>query len=49
VWFRSRIRRKSKAAASLLDRLVEIVRDYEVPALTDRRSTTGDPNRQIEE
>ncbi len=49
VWFRSRIRRKSKAAAALLDRLVEIVRDYEVPALTERPSTTADPSRQIEE
>ena len=48
AWFRSRIRRKSKAAAGLLDRLVEIVRDYEVPALPDRPSTTGDPSRQIE-
>jgi len=33
AWFRSRIRRKSKFVAGLLDRLVETVRDSEAPAL----------------
>ena len=47
-WFRSRVRRKSKAATALLDRLLDIVRDYEVPALSDRPRSPADPNRQIE-
>jgi len=47
-WYRSRVRRKSKAADSLLDRLVEIVRDYEAPALSGRSSFPPGPNRQIE-
>jgi len=33
AWFRSRIRRKSKLLAGLLDRLVETVHDSEAPAL----------------
>jgi serine/threonine protein kinase len=48
AWFRSRVRRKSKAAASLLDRLVDIVRDYEAPALPDRPPPPADPSHQIE-
>jgi len=48
AWFRSRVRRKSKAAAALLDRLLDIVRDYEAPALPDRSSSPAEPNRQIE-
>jgi tRNA A-37 threonylcarbamoyl transferase component Bud32 len=48
AWYRSRVRRKSKAAGSLLDRLVEIVRDYKAPALSDRPQSTTDPNRQLE-
>lgn len=47
-WFRSRVRRKSGALVSLLDRLVGIVRDYGVPAMPDRHSASADPNRQIE-
>ena len=48
AWFRSRVRRKSKAAAGLLDRLVDIVRDYEAPALTDRAPSPADPSHRIE-
>ncbi|MFQ5974530.1 MAG: protein kinase [Alphaproteobacteria bacterium] len=47
-WFRSRVRRKSRAVVSLLDRLVDIVRDCGVPALPDRHSTPADPNHRIE-
>ncbi len=36
VWYRSRVRRKSKAVAKLLDRLADIVRDYDAPALPSR-------------
>ena len=42
-WFRARVRRKSRAMVSLLDRLVDIVRDYEVPALPGRHSTPAPP------
>ena len=48
VWFRSRVRRRSRAVASLLDRLADIVRDYDAPALSGRLPEPADPNREIE-
>jgi hypothetical protein len=45
AWFRSRVKRRSRAVANLLDRLADIVRDFGPPALP-RSSTTTDPNQE---
>ncbi len=36
-WYRARIRRKSSTLTRLLDRLSDLVRDYDTPALSGRR------------
>jgi len=48
AWFRSRIRRKSKFVAGLLDRLVETVRDSEPPALPDGPRSPADSDHLLE-
>ena len=47
-WFKARMRRKSRATATLLQRLVEIVRDFGPPALPGRQPTTSDPGQRAE-
>jgi hypothetical protein len=47
AWFRSRVRRRSRAVDNLMDRLADIVRDYEAPALPGRSHSSTGPNHEM--
>lgn len=46
-WYRARVRRKSRTLTRLLDRLAELVRDYDAPALPGRPLSRKTEEKQV--